>query len=70
MYTIITVLAWEKELEIRRQVKYMPKFDPDVILPEDPMPLRRWQEAFLSHFSRVRTNQPSPECCPSQVASD
>jgi hypothetical protein len=66
--TVFTILAWEKELEIKSQAQQARRHGPDVFLPEEPRPQRERRKSIFDLIPWNLGTQPQTPCeCPQEA---
>ncbi|MEJ2599177.1 MAG: hypothetical protein P8Z00_12650 [Anaerolineales bacterium] len=63
---VFTILAWEREMQVRRQTHWVDGYDPlpDRSEPDDPAPRREALKSILNHLPQSRRTSPSNKSCP------
>ena len=64
---VFTIVAWENELEIQRQVQRKQRYGVGVILAKDPRPRRKTLKSIFAWISRRRGSSTQRSCeCPQE----
>lgn len=63
---VFTILAWEREMEVRRQVQRTDAYDPlpTRLQADDPAPPRENTKSIFNRLPQLRRVSPSNKTCP------